>query len=163
MRRSRMQLASLEHTRVRTVREIFVSGGCKSAGALRFSDIKMYSGECRFKTSDFCSARRSSSEGSNPALHWAADVRETCMEFVSLLGSVFNIDCLHEIPTCSFCFNFSSLLRSFLLLVAVFVGSHRNIIKKHKIKKVNLEVDGTQNTSCGNEQSKCLLRPTKLR
>ena len=48
MRRSRMQLAFLEHTRVRTVREIFASSGCKSAGALRFSGIKMYSGECRF-------------------------------------------------------------------------------------------------------------------
>ena len=49
MRRSRMQLAFLEHTRVRTVREIFASSGCKSAGELRFSGIKMYSGECRFK------------------------------------------------------------------------------------------------------------------
>ena len=48
--RSRMQLSSVEHTRVRTVREIFASSGCKGAGALRFSGIKMYSGECRFKT-----------------------------------------------------------------------------------------------------------------
>ena len=50
MHRSRVQRAFLEHTRVRTVREIFASSGCKSAGALRFSGIKMYSRECRFKT-----------------------------------------------------------------------------------------------------------------
>ena len=48
MRQIRMQPASLEHARVRAVREIFASSGCKSAGALRFSGIKMYSGECRF-------------------------------------------------------------------------------------------------------------------
>ena len=44
-----MQLAFLEHTRVRTVQEILASSGCKSAGPLRFSGIKMYSGERRFK------------------------------------------------------------------------------------------------------------------
>ena len=56
-------------------------------------------------TGDFCSARRRSSQGSNPALHWAAGGRKTCMEFVFPLGSVLNIDCnyLHEIPTSSFC------------------------------------------------------------
>ena len=48
-----MQLASLEHTRVRTVREIFANSGCKSAGALRFPGIKMYSGECRFDGTDY--------------------------------------------------------------------------------------------------------------
>ena len=39
-----MQLASLEHTRVRTVREIFASSGCESAGALRFLASKCTAG-----------------------------------------------------------------------------------------------------------------------
>ena len=39
-----MQLASLEHTRVRTVREIFASSGCESAGALRFLVSKCTAG-----------------------------------------------------------------------------------------------------------------------
>ena len=32
------------------------------------------------KTGGFCSARHHLSQGSTPALHWAAGVRETCME-----------------------------------------------------------------------------------
>ena len=60
----------------------------------------------------------------------ATGVRKTCMEFVSPLGSVLNIDCLHEIPTSSGVLSLiseSSLLLSFLLRVAMFVGSHRGV------------------------------------
>ena len=45
-----MQLASLEHTRVRTVREIFASSGCESAGALRFLASKCTAGNVALKS-----------------------------------------------------------------------------------------------------------------
>ena len=50
MRRSRMQLVSLEHTRVRTAREIFASSGCESAGALRFLASKCTAGNVALRS-----------------------------------------------------------------------------------------------------------------
>ena len=55
------------------------------------------------RPSDFSKRKKKERRNGKVKHMGEAGVRETCMEFVSPLGSVFNIDSLHEIPTSSFC------------------------------------------------------------